>query len=67
MRDLLGVLGLEMGVTVREVNVQYRFLERRLHPDKHDTEVMRMTSEEAVEIFKLMNNAQQYLRENSMR
>ena len=67
MQDSLGVLGLEMGVTVREVNIRYRFLEQRLHLDKHDTEVTGMTSEEAVETFKLVNNAQQYLRENIMR
>ena len=67
MRDSLGVLGLEMGVTVREVNLRYRLLAQRLHPDKHDTEVTGMTSEEAVEMFKLVNNAQQYLREQIMR
>ena len=55
-----------MGVTVRKVNVQYRFLARRLHPDNQDTEVTGMTSEEAVEMFNLVNNAQQYLRENIM-
>ena len=55
-----------MGVTVREGNVQYRFLVRRLHPDKHDTEATGMVSEESVEMFKLVNNAQQYLRENIM-
>ena len=67
MQDSLGVLGLEMGVTVREVNVRYRFLARRLHPEKHNTEVTGMTSEEAEETFKLANNAQQYLREHIMR
>ena len=67
MQDSLGVLGLDMGVTVREVNVRYRFLARRLHPDIHDTEVTGLTSEEAVETFKLVNNAQQYLREYIMR
>ena len=67
MQDSLGVLGLEMGVTVREVNVRYRFLARRLHPDRHDTEVTGMTSEEAVETFNLVNNAEQYLREHIMR
>ena len=59
MRYSLGVLGLEMGVTVREVNVQYLFLAWRLHSDKHDTEVTGMTSEEAVELFKLVNSTQQ--------
>ena len=67
MQDSLGVLLLEMGVTVREVNVKYRFLARRLHPDKHDTEVTGMTSEEAVETFKSVNNTQQYSREHIMR
>ena len=62
MWDSLGVLGLEMGVTVREVNVRYQFLERRLHPKNNVTGLTGMTSEEAVELFKLANNAQQYLR-----
>ena len=30
----LGVLGLEMGVTVQEVNARYRFLAVILHPEK---------------------------------
>ena len=66
MQDSLGVLGLKMGVTMREVNVRYRFLAQRLHP-KHDTEVTGTTSEDAVETFKLVNNAQQYLREHIIR
>ena len=67
MRDSLVVIGLEMGGTVREVNVQYRLLARRLHTNKHNTEANGMTSEEVVEMSKLVNNAQQYLRENIMR
>ena len=63
MRDSFGVLGLDLGVTVREINMQYQFLSRRLHPDKHETEVTVMTSEEALEMFKLVNIVQQYLRE----
>ena len=47
-----------MGFTVREVSVQYRILSLILHTDKHDTEVTGMTSEKAVELFKLVNNAQ---------
>ena len=43
------VLGLKPGASVREVNVRYQFLARRLHPSKHDPEEMGMTSEEAVE------------------
>ena len=63
MRDSLGVMGLETGVTVWEVKVRYQFLARQLHPDKHDPAVTGMTSEEAVELFKLINNAQEHLRE----
>ena len=48
MGDSLGVLGLDMRVTVCEVNVRYRFLARRLHPEKHETEATGMTSEEAL-------------------
>ena len=43
------------------------FLARILHPDKHDPEVTGMTSEEAVELFKLVNNAQQFLRDTISR
>ena len=53
---------MEMVVTVREVNVQYRLLAQIIHPKIHDTEVTGMTSEEAVDIFKLINNAQKHLR-----
>ena len=67
MRNSLGVLGLEMSVTVHKVNVRYQFLACILRPKKYDTELTGMTSEGAVEMFKLVNNAQQYLRENIMR
>ena len=63
MRDLLGVMGLEEGVTVQEVKVRYRLLARKLHPEKHDTEVTGMTAAEAVELFKLVNNVQEHLSE----
>ena len=62
MGDSIGVLGLEMRVTVREVTVQYLLFARIIHPDKHDMEVTGMTSGEVVDIFKLVNNAQQQLR-----
>ena len=38
-------------------------LYRRLHPNKHDPEVMGMMSEEAVELFKLVNNSQKFIRD----
>ena len=53
--------GLEVGATVREVKIRYRTLARRLHPDKNDPSVTGLTSEEAVELFKIVNNAQQFL------
>ena len=56
-------MGLEPGSTIQEVKVRYRFLARRLHPDKHDPEVTVMTSEEAMELFKLANNAQKFIRD----
>ena len=56
MKDLFGVLGPEMEVTVCEVNVQYWFLAHRLHPNKHGTEATGMISYDAVEMFKLVNN-----------
>ena len=45
MGDSLGVLGLYMGVKLRKVNEQYRFLAHRLHPDKHNTAATGMASE----------------------
>ena len=54
---------LEAGVTGREVQLRNRFLARQLHPDKHDTDETGMTSEEAVELFTLVNNVQEHLRE----
>ena len=56
-------MGLEEGVTVWEVKVRYRFLEQQLHPEKHDSEVTGVMAVEAVELFKLVNNAQEHLSE----
>ena len=64
LTDSLRVLGLEPGVTGREIHVRYRFLARRLHPDKHDPEITGMMSEEAVEQFKHVNNAQKFIRDS---
>ena len=58
MGDSIGVLGLEMGVTVQEFKAKYRLLARILQPNKHDTEVTGITSEGAVDIYKLVKNAQ---------
>ena len=63
IRDSLGVMELEAGVTAWEVQVRYRFLALQLHPDKHGTEETRITSEEVEELFKLVNNTHEHLRE----
>ena len=56
-------MGLEPGATLQKVNVRYRFLDRLLHSDKHNPEVTVMMSEEAVGLFKLVNNTQHFLRD----
>ena len=49
MRDSLGVMGLEEGVTVWKVKVRYRFFARQPDCDKHGIVVTGMTAAEAVE------------------
>ena len=63
MRDSIGVMGFENGVKVWEVKARYRFLAQKLYPDKQDTEVTVMTAAESVELFKLVNTAQDHLGE----
>ena len=57
------IIGLITEVTVREVNLHYRYLylARQLQPDKLGLLVTGITSEEVVELFKLINDAQQFL------
>ena len=61
--DSLKILGLGFGASETEVKVQYRALCRIYHPDKHDPAKTGMSNEEASDFFKLINNAQAYLRE----
>ena len=61
MIDSLNIIGLSTGVVVRNVNIRYRYLPRQLHPDKHDSVASGMTSEKAVEMFKLINNTHKFL------
>ena len=63
MYDSFKILGLGLGATETDVKVAYRTLSRIYHPDKHDSSRTGMTNEEASEHFKLINNANQYLRE----
>ena len=62
MRDSLNVIGLSTGVALRKVKVCYRYLARQLHPDKHSSLITGIISEEAVKLFKLINNAQHFIR-----
>ena len=61
--DSFKILGLGLGATETEVKVAYRALSRIYHPDKNDPSRTGMTNEEASEHFKLINNANQYLRQ----
>ena len=63
MYDSFKILGLGLGATETDVKVAYRTLSRIYHPDEHDSSRTGMTNEEASEHFKLINNANQYLRE----
>ena len=61
--DSLKVLGLTLSATEREVKVQYRTLSRIYHPDVHNPARTGLTHEAAADFFKLINNANAYLRE----
>ena len=63
MYDSFKILGLGLGATETEVKVAYQTLSRIYHPDKNDPSRTGMTNEEASEHFKLINNANQYLRQ----
>ncbi len=59
----LRVLGLGLGASEMEVEVQYHALARIYHPDKHDPTITGMTHEAAADFFKIINNANSYLQE----
>ncbi|KAL7526244.1 hypothetical protein ACHAXR_001390, partial [Thalassiosira sp. AJA248-18] len=61
--DSLKVLGLGLDASETEVKIKYRALSRLHHPDKHDTAKTGMTNQGASDFFKLINNAQAYLRQ----
>ena len=63
-RDSLNIMSLQNEVTEREIKVRYRKLARTYHPDKHNPTSTNMTSTEAEEFFKLINNAYEFLRNN---
>jgi hypothetical protein len=65
MSHSLKILGLGLGASETEIKIQYRQLARKYHPDKNDHAATGLTTEEATEFFKLLNNANDYLRERA--
>ena len=65
MSHSLKILGLGIGASETEIKVHYRHLARKYHPDKNVFLATGLTAEEAKEFFKLLNNANDYLKERS--
>ncbi len=63
MSHSLKILGLGLRASKTEIKVHYRQLARKYHPDKNDTTITGLLAEEASEFFKLLNNANDYLKE----
>ena len=61
----LTILGLGLGASETEIKVHYRQLARKYHPDKNDPAITGLTATEASDFFKLLNNAQAYLKERA--
>ena len=56
-------LGLGLGASEMEIKVRYRQLARKYHPDKNDPAITGLATAEASDFFKLLNNANEYLKE----
>jgi DnaJ-domain-containing protein 1 len=61
MSHALKLLGLRLGASAIEVKVRYRQLAREYHPDKNNQEVTGLTTTEASDLFKPLNNANMFL------
>jgi DnaJ-class molecular chaperone len=62
MSHALKISGLGLGESEIEAKIQYRQMAREYHPDKNNLEVMSLTATEAWDFFKLLNNANMFLR-----
>jgi DnaJ-class molecular chaperone len=65
MSHSLKILGLGLSASETEIKVHYRQLAHKYHPDKNDTTITGLTTEVASELFKLLNNANKYLKERA--
>ncbi len=65
MSHSLKILGLGLGASETEIKVHYRQLARKYHPDNNDCAAIGLTMKEATEFFKLLNNANDYLKERA--
>jgi DnaJ-class molecular chaperone len=63
MSHSLKILELGLGASKTEIKVNYRQLEHKYHLDKYDSTTTSLMEEGATEFFKLLNNANDYLKE----
>jgi DnaJ-class molecular chaperone len=59
----LTILGLGLGASEIEIKVHYQQLACKYHLDKNNPAVTGLTATKASDFFKLLNNAQEYLKE----
>jgi DnaJ-class molecular chaperone len=59
----LKILALGLGASEIEIKVHYQQLVCKYHPDKNNPAVTGLTAVEASDFIKLLNNAQEYLKE----
>ena len=59
----LTILGLGLGASETKIKLHYRQLACKYHPDKKDPAITGLPATEASDFFKLLKNAQAYLKE----
>ena len=64
MYHLLAILGLGLGASKTEIKVHYRQLAHIYHPDKNNPATSGLNAKEASEFFKLLNSANNYLKDH---